>query len=221
MRKIIIQYAKAIFPFAAGLSAFINTAYSQQHVIADKNNTHPEVTNQQYMPAKIILFSAVPMDGFNEIEWSAVDEQDTRKYILEYSMDGINFRTAGETSPFTGTYKLKHITHDTRTLFYRLRMEKRDGKFVNTAIYLLEGTEIPPVKIYPTMIEGNTINLQTGLPLERINVFSSDGRQVFVKEMGGFTGSTQIVIPSLGKGTYWVSFYGSDWKSNSKFIVGR
>ena len=221
MKKAILQCVKAIFPIAAGFTTFINTAYSQQNIIADKNNTHPEITNQQYTPAKIILFSAVPMDGYNEIEWSAIAEQDTRRYIVEYSMDGIDFRTAGEVSPFTGTYKLKHITHDTRMLFYRLRMEKRDGKFVNTAIYLLEGPEVPPVKIYPTMVEGNTINLQTGLPLERINVFSADGRQVFLKEMGGFTGTTQIVIPSLGKGTYWVSFYGSGWKSNSKFMITR
>jgi len=220
MRKAILQTVKATF-LIAGFFTFINSAYSQQNIIADKYKTRPETEIETNTVARIIFFTATRMDGWNEIQWAASHEENIRRYIIEYSMNGIDYRTAGELIPFTGEYLLKHRTLDTRSFLYRVKVETNDGKFYNLRIALLEGNDIPPVKIYPTMIEGNTINMQAGLPVERVNIFSPDGRQVFAKEMAGFTGATQIVIPSLSKGMYWMNFYGSGWQSTSKFIIGR
>ena len=220
MWKEFLQYVRAAF-LVAGFSTLINSANGQQNIIADKDNTHPELTRQQFMPPKIFSIRAIPNNGFNEIEWSAVAEQDTRRFIVEYSTDGVNYQTAGESSPLTGEYKLKHYTPDTRSILYRIRMEKKDGRFFNSAIFLLDGYDHAPVKIYPTMVEGNTINMQFWIPVERINIFSSSGQQVFAKEMAGFMGSTQIVIPSLSRGTYMMTFYGKGWQSTDRFIIGR
>ena len=143
-----------------------------------------------------------------QLNWSAVNQDKVNQYVVEYSTDGINYQTAGESLPLTGEYNIKHYTFDIRSMLYRIRMEKQDGRFFNSAVFLLDGDDHAPVKIYPTMIEGNTINMQLWIPIERISVFSSSGQQVFAKEMGGFMGSTQVVIPSLSKGTYMITFYG-------------
>ena len=139
MRKMILQLVKATFPIAAGFSTFIYSAYSQQNIIAGKDDTHPEIAAQQYSSAKIYKLSAVKMHGYNEIQWSAVAEQDTRRFIVEYSADGINYQSAGELTPFAGNYSLKHYTLDTRTFLYRVRMEKKDGHFFNSVSFLLGG----------------------------------------------------------------------------------
>ena len=220
MRKVILQIAKATLPILIGFSTFINSAYSQQNIIAGKDDTHPEITAQQYSSAKIYRFSAVQMHGYNEVQWSAVAEQDTRRFIVEYSADGINYQSAGELTPFDGVYKLKHYTLDERTFLYRIRMEKKDGRFFSSVSFLLGGTDVRPVKLYPTIVEGNTVNLEMYLPVHRINIISLDGKQVMQKDIGGTTGYSRVAIPSLSKGTYLMTFYGNGWQSTEKFMVG-
>ena len=220
MRKVILQLVKATFPIAAGFSILINPAYAQQNIIAGKDDTHPEITAQQYSPAKIYKLGAVQMHGYNEIQWSAVSEQDTRRYIVEYSADGINYQSAGELTPLAGNYSLKHYTLDTRTFLYRIRMEKKDGRFYNSISFLLNGVDIAPVKIYPTIVEGYTLNLRITFPVHRMSIISPDGKQVMAKDLGGIVGTTQVAIPVLNKGQYLVTFYGNGWQSTEKFMVG-
>src|SRR6187402_2139742 len=142
MRKVILQLVKATFAIIAGFSTLINPAFSQQNIIAGKDDTHPEITAQQYSSAKIYKLSAVQMQGYNEIQWSAAAEQDTRRFIVEYSTDGVNYKSAGDVTQITGTYNLKHYTFDTRTFLYRIRMEKKDGRFFNSVSFLLGGNDI-------------------------------------------------------------------------------
>src|SRR5690348_9047643 len=127
MQKWILQFVKATFLFATIIST--SSVYSQQNVIANKDNTHPEQTEQYYVSAKILSFTVVQYDGYNEVQWTAQYERDTRRYIVEYSDDGVHYTTAGEVMPTNasnGVYDLKHNTNDGRSLLYRIRMEKRD-----------------------------------------------------------------------------------------------
>ena len=219
MRKVILQLVKATFPIAAGLSTLINSAYTQQNIIAGKDDTHPEIKAQQYNSARIYNLNAAQMNGYNEIQWSAIAEEDTRRFIVEYSADGINYLSAGEITPLTGRYTLKHYTLNARTFLYRIRMEKKDGRFFNSVNFLLDGIDISPVKIYPTIVEGNTMNLQMAFPVHRMSIVSLDGKQVMAKELGGISGFTQVAIPVLSKAQYLVTFYGNGWQSTEKFII--
>ena len=220
MRKISLQLIKATIPIAAVFLFATSSAYSQQNIIAGKDDTHPEVTAQQYMAAKIYRFSAVRMNGYNEIKWLAAAEADTRRFIVEYSTDGINYQTAGEITPVAGDYILKHHILDSRTFLYRIRMEKKDGKFFSTGSFLLGGVDIAPVRLYPTIITGNTVNLQMYLPVHRMSVISFDGKQVMAKDLGGIAGFTQVALPVLSRGQYVVTFYGNGWQSTEKFMIG-
>ena len=219
MRKVILHIVKATV-MIAGFSTFTNSAYSQQHIIDKKDETRPEIANQQSLPAKIYLFRAMPGHGYNQIEWLAVAEEDTRRFIVEYSADGVNYQTAGELTPLDGEYRLKHYTLDQRTFLYRIRMEKKDGRFFHSANFLLGGVDARPVKVYPTVVEGNTVNLQMYFPVQRINIISLDGKQVMQKDIGGNAGFTQVSLPVLSKGTYLMTFYGNGWQSTEKFMVG-
>jgi hypothetical protein len=220
MRKVFLQLVKATFPIIAGFSTLISPAFSQQNIIADKDDTHPERTDQRYSPAKINYLKAVRMHGYNEIQWSAIAEEDTRRYIVEYSSDGINYQSAGELTPLRGDYSLKHYTLDTRTFLYRIKIEKKDGHFFNSMNFLLGGVDMAPVKIYPTIVEGNTLNLKITFPVQRMNIISLDGKQVMAKDLGGIVGDTQVAIPALSRGQYLVTFYGNGWQSTEKFMIG-
>jgi hypothetical protein len=219
MRKQILQFVKATAIIAA-FSTLMNAAYGQQHIIDKKDDTHPEISAQQTLPAKIYQFSATQMNGYNEIKWQAAAEEDTRKFIVEYSSDGLNFQSAGEVTPVAGIYTLKHQILDSRTFLYRIRMEKKDGRFFSTGSFLLGGIDARPVKLYPTIVQGNTVNLEMYLPVQRVNIVSTDGKQIMQKDMGGAAGFTQVAIPPLSKGIYLVTFYGNGWQSTEKFMIG-
>ena len=219
MRKKILQFVKAT-ALIAGFSTLMNVARGQQHIIDKKDDTHPEISAQQSLPAKIYQFSATKLNGYNEIKWQAAAEDDTKKFIVEYSSDGINYQSAGEVTPISGIYTLKHQTLDARTFLYRIKMEKKDGRFFNTGSFLLGGIDARPVMLYPTIIENYSVNLQMYLPVHRVNITSFDGKQVMQKDLGGATGFNQLTVPALSKGTYLITFYGNGWQSTEKFMIG-
>lgn len=219
MRRMILHFVKAT-AMLAGFSTLMSVAYGQQNIIDKKDDTHPEISAKQSLPARIYQFSATRLNGYNEIKWQAAAEDDTKKFIVEYSNDGMNYQSAGEVTPITGIYTLKHHTLDSRTFLYRIRMEKKDGRFFNTGGFLLGGIDARPVELYPTIVENNTVNLQMYLPVHRINIFSADGKQVMQKDLGGTSGFSQISFPVLSKGTYLITFYGNGWQSTERFMVG-
>jgi len=223
MQKVILQYGKAAFLLAAVFSVFcfMNTAHCQQYVIAGKDNTRPEVTKEPGTTAGITSFSALPFHGYNEIYFSALNEQDTRRYIVEYSADGVNYQSAGEVLSGEGVYSLKHYTSDNRSFLYRIRMEKNNGRFYHTPSFLMEAVNYPPVKVYPTIVETSVLNVQMAFPVQRIALVAADGRQVFTKQIGGQSGFMQVTIPTVGKGIYFMVFYGNGWKSSEKVMVAR
>jgi hypothetical protein len=79
--------------------------------------------------------------------------------------------------------------------------------------------EISPVEVYPTAVTGNVINVNAAWPIERVNIVSSGGSQVFAKDLNGQMHFVPVAIPSLSRGMYWITFYGSGWQSTSKFLV--
>ena len=218
---------KAVLPSIRGILSLAVIAmtsfpaFSQQDVIANKMNTRPEVT-RQLNTVSIPFFSATRWNGYNEIEWSARGDQDTRQFIVEYSSDGIYFQSVGQlmaNSTLAGRYTYKHPTFDIRPMLYRLRIEDLNGGYVYSQTILLGGEQGSPVKIYPTIISGNTVNVIAGLPLERVRVVSENGRQVYTQEMAGKAESITVVLPQLSKGVYWMSFTGRGWQATEKFII--
>lgn len=221
MRKVILHLVRATFPVIAGCSAFIYTACAQQYVIADKDRTRTDINISTATLAQITSFSAIKLNGFNEIKWSAVSEQDTRRFIVEYSTDGISFQTASEMTPVDGVYELKHHIFDTRPLLYRIRIEKIDGRFFNSANLLLDGIAVSPIQLYPTAIKGNMVNINASFPVESAKITSLDGSQVFQKNIGGVSGYIPIAIPTVGKGMYFMTFYGNGWQATEKILIAE
>jgi hypothetical protein len=224
MWKAILQKVKATFPVIAGClisTLSIDQSYAQQNIIANKDNTRPE-TKRQFdpPPARVFTFAATRFNGYNEIQWNAAREQDTRRFIVEYSYDSYNFQTAGQVIAVNGVYDLKHYTSDNRPALYRIRIEDLNGKYYYSDNIFLNGRDILPVTIYPTVVTGNIVNANAFFPVERITIVSVDGQELFAKDMNGKDEFMKINIPSLSKGWYMITFYGNGWKSTSKFMVG-
>jgi len=219
MRKKISYLGKAASMLGIACVLLGFSVYSQQNIIANKDNTRPETTRQLTMAAKITSLKVDRFNGYNEVQWGAVGEQDTRRFVAEYTMDGRDFQTAGELAPLNGSYGLKHYTFETRPMIYRLRIEKKDGSFYYTDATLLDGVAKTFTTIYPTTVRGNVINVIAGVPAERATIVGMEGQNIFSKELGGLTGSFTMAIPGLKKGIYWITFYGRGWNNTIPFLV--
>ena len=199
-------------------------AFGQQHVIANKDRTRPDINEQLYRPALITGMGIKRLNGYNEVTWTALREYDTRKYVVEYSMNGIDFTVAGEVTANTGFYTFNHQflddhMFDDPAILYRIRIEQMN----NTAYYsdpvLLEGDGFSPVKIFPTIIQGNQLNIQAQWPVEKIDITNTSGQLLLSKNVNGQKDYMTLTVPTFSKGMYLITFYGQYWKTTSKFIV--
>lgn len=223
MRKAILQTVKAAFPVIAGfISTFIfsDPLYGQQFVIADKDNTRPEQDRVYPMPVVTLSTFNVDRNGnYNEIRWTAMNESNARRYIIEYSLDGTDFQTAGDVLVSGKPYLFKHTLIDNRPVLYRIRTEHINGRSYYSTPFLLDGIDRSPVQVYPTIVTGNIVNVNAVWPVERINISSMDGVQVFAKDVNGQNNFIPVAIPSLSKGVYFITFYGNGWNTTSKFLI--
>jgi hypothetical protein len=217
MRKYFLPCIKATLSIMA---IFISSAlFGQYTLTAFKDDTHPEQSRQLMNYASIVSFSAIKNNGYNEIQWVSRNDQDVKKFIVEFTTDGINYQSAGEMIHSGTGYLLKHQTFEVVPLLYRLRIEDVSGRFYYSPNFLLDGLEAEPVKIYPTLITGHTVNVIADFPVEKIIVVSGSGQQVYTQDVNGKSASMAIAIPKLGKGIYFMSFQGQGWRSTSRFII--
>lgn len=196
------------------------TAFGQQEMIANKMNTRTDVTKPFSNAVGIGVFTAQRLNGLNKIKWSAFSEQNTRRYIVEYSMDGAHYQGAGEILPGAGTYEVDHHVFITQPLLYRIKAEGTDGKYTYSNTILLDGEGNLPVRIYPTIITGGMVNAIADLPVERITITNSAGQQMFMQSVNGKDNYLSIPLPSsMGKGMYFINFVGNGWQTTDKFII--
>ena len=195
-------------------------ALAQQHVIANKNVTRPEIQQNLARPALINILYAENRNGYNEIHWNSRQDQDVKAFIIEFSTDGLNFESAGQVPIHSGLeYTYQHYIQDTRPMLYRINMQLTNMRNVHTDAFLLEGIPVSPVRFYPTIISGNSVNIESQFPLERVSIVSTNGSQVYSKELNGQSGYIPVVTPTLSRGMYIIHFIGRGWQTSEKLIV--
>jgi hypothetical protein len=216
MKKIIRSLSLLISLTACCISPHANAQY---HVIADKDNTHPELDRVSARRAVITSLSVREENNSNEVNWTAIQEEEVRKYIIEYTVNGRDFKTAGEMMANGKPYQLKHHFNYEQPLLYRIRAEQMNGKYFYSNPVPVIGGPTSLVEVYPTIITGNTINMNASLPVEKLIISTANGQQVFTKTLGGQRDFISLVIPQLSGGMYFVTFYGPGWKTTGKIII--
>jgi hypothetical protein len=224
MRKEVLHPVKTSFPRVVGVILVLlfatTISRAQQNIISQKDNTRPEATRYTHEPSFIMNFTAVKWNGYNEIHWSAAYQGDTKRYIIEYSLDGVNYLTAGEMLADKSDYVLQHRILEDRPMLYRIRSEQLNQKSFYSSSIVLTGVPVSPVIIYPTVITSNTVNVNASWPVERITITSTNGAQVMAKDINGQRDYMAVTVPAaLQKGMYFMTFQGKGWKTTEKFIV--
>lgn len=175
------------------------------------------------LPVSLVRFTGRNLGTVNELKWTTASEQEVEKFIVEYSTDGINYTVAGEvpaTNNSNGSgYSFNHAITNNGKIYYRLKMQDLNTSSKYSAVIVLGDRTGGSVKVYPTIVTNNRIDINSSLSLDKMRVFDAGGRQLFSQDLNGRDGYFSVQLPALQKGVYYVQLNGKDYQKSEKIIV--
>lgn len=181
------------------------------------------VANEAPLPLTLIKFSGKDYSGYNELNWTTGFEENIEKYIVEYTLNGTDYQTAGELGSkygsAGGTYTFKHNINNQQVIRYRLRITELDHKQSFSPIISIGEVSKKRIQVYPTIVSAGSINIISTLPVMRLSVFTLEGKEVYAKYMAGSTGYTSVPLSGLRKGMYLMKLSGDGFSQTDKIII--
>jgi len=175
------------------------------------------------LPVTLSSFTVKHSEGLNQLNWSTATEQGTAKFVIEYSMDGRVFLSAGQvlaTRNSSGSeYVFSHYINTTSSLYYRLKIEDENGSIRYSSILKLPGLKESPFHIYPTLVSDGIINVSATGSKVSVKIIDASGVLHYGKQLGNLSGTTSIQLPSLPKGIYIMRVETTTDMINKKIII--
>lgn len=205
-----------------GISSFGEAPDGTLYAVSQFSDDLYKVIVTGPLPVKLISFSGKRNGEISELSWKTAAEQNTARFKIEFSSTATNFQTVGmvaaNRNPNGSNYSFQHRFNSASDLFYRLAIEEDDGQIAYSSIIRLSSGK-NKIRIYPTVITNEIVNIQTGKPLSKFQILSANGAIVFQKEMNAFTGTTSVSIPQFSKGIYIVQLHIDNEVKHYKIII--
>ena len=205
------------------ISSFGEAADGSLYALRRSNGTLYKVIVTSVVPVTLTRFGGMMANGYNDLSWQSASEINTRRYHLEYSIDGISFsRVAQITASGNGSgsqYHYKHPVSSSQNMYYRLAIEDIDGTIRYSTIVLLKADDAKDINIYPAIILNRMVQVDIKKAIKTIQLINSNGAIVFRKNMMGILGNTQLFLPVLPKGVYTIRANGMDINFTKKLII--
>ena len=186
-----------------------------------------KVTTNTVLPVSIQDLTATGFTVYNEIRWKTNNEQNVSYFNVEFSTDGVNYTSAGRinaiNNPASNIYSYQHFIIGYTKLFYRIKITEKNGQISYSYIATVEKKESPHIKIYPTLIKDNRLNIISDKPVEQILIYSAEGKKVFQSSPSNLTNTVNISItlPALQNGFYIVQVKLKDEYFSEKVLISR
>jgi glucose/arabinose dehydrogenase len=175
------------------------------------------------LPVSLTSFSGTKETGYNELKWNTVASENVSRFVIEYSSNGTNYLSAGGVPAVNQSgnrqYSFRHYNPEQGKLFYRLRIEDNDGSVTYSPVITIAGKENGSIKVFPTIITNNVLQVMAEKEVIRINITDSYGRQVLTKAINGQQGYFTVTLPALSRGMYWVQLQSASGNETAKVIV--
>jgi hypothetical protein len=105
------------------------------------------------LPVSMNVFSGSYFSGNSHLQWEVVADNSVKQYNVEYSSNGTDFEKAGYvvSSQKGGKYTYNHYTTIVGKIYYRLRIEDKDGRSGYSKVIVLrdENRQASSLKISP------------------------------------------------------------------------
>jgi len=185
------------------------------------------------LPVELSKFEGEPRESGNLIKWETASETNVDKFILEKSIDGVNWENMNEISAAGESdipqfYEMLDRTPQEKN-YYRLRIEDLDDYFEYSDIIFMENTmnENNPIElsVFPNPNHGK-FSLQfskNGIAKNKeIMITNSIGKMIYqeiiiLEELENRT--LDVDLSEYGSGMYFLTFVQDDGKIFSKSLI--
>ncbi|MCP9751384.1 PQQ-dependent sugar dehydrogenase [Ferruginibacter sp. HRS2-29] len=174
-------------------------------------------------PVSITNLSGTHAAAYNTLTWSAGSEVNTAKYMVEYSVNGNDFTTAGEVTAMgnsgSGDYTFRHDIVMNNTGYYRLKIIDNSGAFKYSSVLRLTAQNDDAIRVTPTYITNRSVNVSWNLPVTKVQLLSSDGKIVFEKGLQSASGTMVLSLPQLPSGIYILQVIGNEKVKRERVFI--
>lgn len=176
--------------------------------------------------------ASLPITGLNlsavysnvvTLTWQTLTEQNTDKFVVEKSIDGVNFTAiANVNAAFTSNslrkYNYIDNTPNGSLLYYRIRSVDIDGKVTYSNIAKVRTDGKKEITIYPNPAQ-QFVNISVSGIVGKLSadIYNVEGRLVMQKQIQ--QGVSSIDISSISKGIYLVVL--KDFTTHEKVMIQK
>jgi hypothetical protein len=160
----------------------------------------------QALPLTWLSFTAAKQAGTVLVEWSTAQEQNTKRFTIQHSADGINWQplaivpAAGITSA-AKQYSYVHTNPATGKNYYRILQTDTDNKFTYSVIRYVLFNAADVFTVLGNPVTSGVLRLQVTKNTP-VALFAADGKLLW--QANAKTGITDINVSGLAKGTYFL-----------------
>jgi hypothetical protein len=179
------------------------------------------------LPIELISFNAYAKGSTNVLNWSTATERNNREFVIERSLNGVDFDNIGSVKGSGNSSIVRNYTFNDKTgplsiLYYRLRQIDFDGiETLSKAVTVSRNgiSKVAITKAYPSVATDYlTLELSTN---GNTSLIVSDlmGRVITTKSLGDSIGSLiqNLDVSQLAKGLYFVTLQSGDTRLTEKF----
>lgn len=186
-------------------------------------------TSSVVLPLTLLEFNGILQNDNALLNWKTDNEQNTRSFIIERSIDGQNYLSIGNVNAANtnGIQNYSFTDNDIKNLgaaivYYRLKQIDIDGSFVYSQIVALSVGNKSMVLLYPNpgVNEINILVSSNKKSQAQLKILDNLGRVVRQQEVNLSVGnnSISIDIKNLSKGIYNLVIKGEGINKRKRFI---
>lgn len=182
------------------------------------------------LPVTLLNFTAVLQGKASDLKWSTTQEINSSYFSIERSKDGAQFDVIGKVNA-AGNSNIKSdysftdanvYSLSVNTVFYRLKMVDKDGKFAYSPVALVSiKPDSRKFYAYPIPAKDH-INLvvNSSVSEAQIKITDQTGKEVFVQKINvAQNGSqTRINVSNLKSGVYYLQYISAAGTQTIKFV---
>lgn len=159
------------------------------------------------------------------LSWATALEQNTDRFVVEYSTDGTHYTSVGEvaaagSSSTSRPYSFVHTQPGRGFLYYRIRQVDLDGKFTySKTIQLFNSAQLRATVIGPNPAH-HTIYIMEPEPvlMKKMEIYDMTGRLILSRKIETINKAFSFQLGNIPGGTYLLSLHYQDKIQTFKIV---
>jgi hypothetical protein len=177
-------------------------------------------------------FKGVVIDQQIELSWATMMESGIDYYEIQRSGDGMNFvdidQMDSKMTISTNDFQLNYQYADAHPLpgtsFYRIQIVGKDGSINQTAVVQIINSVITGTRIYPTIVQSNTLFVESDKNLREVKMefFDLSGNKISETNLPSLNGRQIVHLSKAGNlptGTYVARLTANGQNVKSQLVI--